>query len=979
MAEYLGYPRQSSKCNPGIEQPLDWENDLCLLSPLDPDGNLESLYESEGRRLLKDLNLDWNAQRILFSMPGSHDKWHVFQINADGSGLQQLTPDDQPDVHFYYPCRLPSGGIAMVSTAPLQGVPCNAGVIVGMMYKMNADGTGIRQLAFEQDHSYKPTVTSDGRILYLRWDYTDTPHVWNRILFTMNPDGSNQTEYYGVNSYWPNSLFHARQIPGHPTKFVGIVTGHHVGRAGEMLLFDRAKGRRETAGVIQRIGDRHGRVEPLIEDKLTQHSWPKFLHPYPLSDKYFLVACKPGPDDLWGIYLVDVFDNLVLLHEEEGRALLEPLPLRPTPRPPVITDQTDPETDEGTVFLADIYAGPGLRGVPRGTAKKLRVFTYHFAYQKQAGINHRVGADGPWEVKRVLGTVPVEADGSAFFRVPAKTPISLQPLDQDGKALQLMRSWLTVMPGETRSCVGCHEDMADGPPAAIPTSLAGLRRPVKITPWYGPVRGFSFAREVQPVLDKYCVSCHNGTPTDDGNELCDLRAEQGAVWAYRHGNPDLVLCRDTPQDELAKQYHGLFQPSYIELRKQIRVGGLESDLHMLPPMEFYADTSRLVQMLKKGHHGVQLNAEAWDRLITWIDLNAPCHGTWSEFTRIAGNQDERRCELRAMYGGITDNNETIVHGDPPFGGDLTPLVPQADSTNSADTSNIGSETVFASKTPTAEASDKQYLTLDLGDGVKMRLVRIPAGKSLERPFWMGTCEVTNRQYAQTDPDHDSRFEHRGSWIFSEEYLGWPLDAPDQPVVRVSWDEAADFCGQLSQRTGRTIRLPSEEEWEYACRAGTSTPFWFGVDAADYTPYANLADRSLRKLADDSWGPKPPDLAARDDRFDDGHLVTAPVGSYAPNPFGLYDMHGNAAEWTLGRYGNQGERRTVRGGSWRDLPSDAHASARFGYRPYQKVFNVSFRVVCEGDELAGQARLSKSESKAPQISLQSVRTERRGGK
>ena len=146
----------------------------------------------------------------------------------------------------------------MVSTAPLQGVPCNTGVIVGMMYKMNADGRNIRQLAFEQDHTYNPTVTPDGRILYLRWDYTDTPHVWNRILFTMNPDGSNQTEFYGSNSYWPNSLFHARQVPDHPTKFVGIVTGHHVGRAGEMILFDRAKGRRETDGVVQRIADRHG-------------------------------------------------------------------------------------------------------------------------------------------------------------------------------------------------------------------------------------------------------------------------------------------------------------------------------------------------------------------------------------------------------------------------------------------------------------------------------------------------------------------------------------------------------------------------------------------------------------------------------------------------------------------------------------------------------------------------------------------------
>ena len=143
-------------------------------------------------------------------MPGSHDKWQVFEIGADGRGLRQLTPGDQPDVHIYDACYLPNGRIAFISTAPLQGVPCNAGVIVGMMYMMDADGRNIRQLCFEQDHDYCPSVLNDGRILYLRWDYTDTPHVWNRMLFTMNPDGTGQMEYYGANSYWPNAIFFAR-------------------------------------------------------------------------------------------------------------------------------------------------------------------------------------------------------------------------------------------------------------------------------------------------------------------------------------------------------------------------------------------------------------------------------------------------------------------------------------------------------------------------------------------------------------------------------------------------------------------------------------------------------------------------------------------------------------------------------------------------------------------------------------------------
>jgi hypothetical protein len=190
-------------------------------------------------------------------------------------------------------------------------------------------------------------------VLYLRWDYTDTPHVWNRLLMSMNPDGTAQMEYTGSNSYWPNAMFFARAVPDHPTKIVTIVTGHHEGRVGELFLLDPALGRRETAGVVQRIPKKGPPVLPKIEDKLTEHSWPKFLHPWPLSQKYFLVACKPAPDALWGIYLVDIFDNRVLLKEEEGVALLEPVPLRPRPRPPVIPERVQPGQTDAVVYMED--------------------------------------------------------------------------------------------------------------------------------------------------------------------------------------------------------------------------------------------------------------------------------------------------------------------------------------------------------------------------------------------------------------------------------------------------------------------------------------------------------------------------------------------------------------------------------------------------------------------------------------------------
>jgi len=1012
VGEYIGLPRQSSKCNPGIDKPFDWDNQIAVLQPVRPEGKMTTLYQSEGRRLITDLDLHWDADRLLFSMPGSLNNWQVFEIAADGKGLHQVTPGDQRDVHSYDSCYLPNGRIAFISTAPLQGVPCNAGVIVGMMYEMDADGKNIHQVCFEQDHDYCPTVLNDGRVLYLRWDYTDTPHVWNRVLFAMNPDGTGQAEYYGSNSYWPNAVFYARPIPNHPSMIVGIVTGHHVGRVGELVLLDPARGRFETGGVVQRIPGRGQKVEPIIEDKLTEHSWPKFLHPYPLGDKYFLVSCKPTPESLWGIYLVDVFDNMVLIKEEEGQALLEPIPLRKTPGPPVIPDRVEPDRDDALVYMADVYEGPGLAGIPRGTVKSLRVFGYHFGYQKLAGIDHRVGTDGPWEVKRILGTVPVQADGSAFFRIPAKTPVSVQPLDAEGKAVQLMRSWMTAMPGETLSCVGCH-DRRNSTPLTKPT-LAQLRRPKSIQPWYGPTRGFSFHREVQPVLDRYCVECHNGKPREDGRAISDLRGDQDAYYVYKLGDPQLRLVRGTPREKLIGKYGGIFEPSYLTLRSLVRVPGLESDLHMLPPTEFHADSSEFVQMLKKGHYGVRLDAEAWDRLVTWIDLNAPCHGTWSEFIRIPGNQRQRRFELRQLYGGVVEDGEEIPQEGirdwglgirnqrPPFGAGL-PTPPDARAADRKPQRNEAQALIPnpqslipnphpqvpnpkspipnpQSPIPNPSAATR---SVDLGGGLALQMAYVPAGSfvmgdsrgeqdeqplapvKIEKPFWMSRCEITNGQYARFDPAHQSRYEHRGSWIFSEDYLGWPLDKPDQPVVRVSWNDADRFCRWLSQRTGMSFSLPTEAQWEYACRAGTDTPLSYGGLDTDFSLFANLADASIRQLAYRSWSPRTADVVPRDDRFDDHALVSAPVGTYRPNAWGLCDVHGNVAEWTRTSYrpypyrADDGrnaldpkEPKVVRGGSWRDRPARCRSAFRLSYPPYQRVFNVGFRLVSESTDARG---------------------------
>ncbi|MBE0537995.1 MAG: SUMF1/EgtB/PvdO family nonheme iron enzyme, partial [Phycisphaerae bacterium] len=978
LGEFLGLPRQSSWQIDTIANINAWDNEVAMLSPLRPDGVLETVYRPAAGKLVSDLELSYEADRMMFSMPGDNKCWQVFEMDMAQRRPRQIISQNEPDVHNFDSFYMPDGRIGFLSTAVFQGVPCNAAVNVAVLYSMRADGSGIRQLCFDQDHNYSPTMMNDGRVLYLRWEYTDIPHVWGRYLFTMNPDGTGQREFYGSGSYWPNSIFYARPIPDHPTKVVGVVTGHHVGRVGELVIFDPAISRNGAAGVVQRIPGRGEKVEELIEDKLTEFSWPKYLHPYPLDDSYFIVSAKPRPEDLWGIYLVDVFDNITLIKELEDYALLEPIPYAARKRPPVIAERVDLSRKDALVYMEDVYAGDGLKGVPRGEVKALRLFTYHFAYQRVAGIDDRVGTDGPWEPKRVLGTVPVEADGSAFFRVPANTPIALLPVDADGKALALMRSWMTAMPGEVMSCVGCHEKQNTAPPA-MPT-MAALGGISEIEPWRGPVRGFSFVREVQPVLDRHCVSCHNGKPAEEGGAAPDLRGGREAYMVIRNTDPAVTLVESGDVNDLLRRYGGVFPPAYVELRRYVRVGGLESDIRVLAPKEFHTDTSELFWLLKKGHYGVELDAEAWERLAVWVDLNAPCHGTWQEAagSHKTARDHARRMRLRRLYAGLQEDPELIEGAAAAAVSAVLPK-PAAKASQEAPACENWPMTAAEAQAAQAAAGRTTRRVIDLGGGVQMEMVLIPAGEfvmgdregyadeypagrvRIERPFWMGRFEVTNAQYARFDPVHDSRFEHKGSWVFSENHLGWPLNHPRQPVVRLSQQEAAGFCEWLSHKLGQKAALPTEAQWEYACRAGTDTPLWYGGLDSDFSQCGNMADATIRQYAYDTDGRYTADILPRDARFNDHVLVTADVGQYQANAWGLHDMHGNVWEWTRtayvaypyrendGRNGDAAGEKVVRGGSWHERPRWCRSGVRLSYPAWQKVYNVGFRVVIEVDD------------------------------
>ncbi|MBM3881861.1 MAG: hypothetical protein FJ387_19405 [Verrucomicrobia bacterium] len=945
-------------------RPTGWDNEIGALSLRHLEAPRRTVYRPEGKRFVGDLHLHYEADRLLFSQGGRNGRWQVFELELAGGAPVELPLIIEPDVDNYDACYLPDDDIIFTSTAPFIGVPCVTGAShVANLYRYDRATGKIRRLTFDQEHNWGPVVLPSGRVMYTRWEYSDLPHFVARLVFAMNPDGTGQTEHYGSGSYWPNATFYARPIPGQATMFVGIVSGHHgVRRMGELVLFDPARGRHEARGVVQRIPGYGQVVQPVIRDHLVDESWPKFLHPWPLSEKYFLVSAQPTPQSAWGIYLVDVFDNLLLLREEPGAVLFEPVALQRRPVPPLIPSRVKDDDPWATLFIADLYSGPGLAGVPRGTVKRLRLLTYHFAYQGMGGQVNRVGLDGPWDIKRVLGTVPVEPDGSALFRVPANTPISMQPLDERGRALARMRSWTTAMPGEFQSCGGCHEPQNRA--ALNRVALASHKPPAEIAPWYGPVRGFSFNREVQPVLDRYCVGCHHGLP--------------------RGVAPDLTLRPDAEDEVTDPTYRrgSRFPPAYQALRCFVRSGPAESDMHVLPPAEFHASTIELVQTLEQGHYGVELDAEAWDRLYTWIDLGTPAHGTWQEIVgeqRVA-HQRQRRLAMLDAYAGPAEDGEAIHPTSTNLPAPLTPPAPSAPAAASTTEPVAAWPQVEGWPFDHAEAVLRQHKlgpalrTVELGGGVTLELVRIPAGAAvlgdgdrwplrpvrIERPFWMGRFEVSNEQYGCFDAAHDSRLEHSDFLHFNTEDRGYPLNGPTQPVCRVSWHRAQAFCRWLSEQTGSRFALPTQDQWEYACRAGTAAPFWFGGDGTAFARSANLADVSFRrtKRAYQDRAGRPaivPEWRPAIVTVDDGYRVAAPVGSYQANPWGLHDLHGNVWEWTQSVHPlaqRQAEPlRLVCGGSWSDRPKRATASARLWYAPWQVIYNVGFRVVCEDSSRA----------------------------
>lgn len=555
--------------------------------------------------VLRDPDVHFSGRKILFSMRSSpEDSYHIYELEISGS-VRQLT--FAPDVDDLDPIYLPDDSIVFTSTREPKYCMCNRHIMANL-HRMEADGANIHQIGKSTLFEGHPALLPDGRILYDRWEYVDRNFGDAQGLWTVYPDGTQHAVYWGNNTASPGAVLDARPIPG-TQQVLCVFSSCHDRPWGALAIVDRRRGLDGRTPVVRTWpADATNRVSETgweIFDAFV--SLPvKYEDPYPLSEKYFLCSRMTGQGEQMGIYLVDVFGNEVLAHAE-GPGCFDPMPLAPRMRPPVSPTRRDFENREGRFYVADVYLGTHMAGVERGAVKSLRVVeSPEKRFWTRPAWNGQ-GQEAPamnwhdFNNKRILGTVPVEKDGSAYFSVPSDTYVYFQLLDEKGMMIQSMRSGVIAQSGEVASCVGCHDERRAAPPmekAGMPLALR--RAPSRLDGWHGPARLFNYLAEVQPVFDRHCVRCH------------DFGQEAGTKLNLA-GDRDLV-----------------FNASYNELwrkRQLVAVGAGPAETK--PARSWGSSRSHLVEVLLQPHYDVQLSGEDFDRIATWIDLNAPYYPSYA--------------------------------------------------------------------------------------------------------------------------------------------------------------------------------------------------------------------------------------------------------------------------------------------------------------------------------------------------------------
>jgi hypothetical protein len=545
--------------------------------------------------LLRDPEVHFEGKKIIFSMRKNiRDDYHIYEINSDGTGLRQLT--SAPGVADFDPLYTPDDNIVFSSTREPKYCMCNRH-IMGNLFRMDADGANIHQIGKSTLHEGHSALMPDGRILYDRWEYVDRNFGDAQGLWTTNPDGTNHAVYWGNNTNSPGGIIDARAIPG-TQQVLCIFSSCHDRPWGALAIIDRRLGidgrepviRTWPADAIERVGK--GDFDAFLSVK------PKYEDPYPLNDKYFLCSRMTGRGEQMGIYLVDIFGNEILLHIE-GPGCYDPMPLGPRPRPLQIPSRRDFDNEPGYFYIVNVYEGTHMAGAEPGTVKYLRVvespekrFWTHPAWGGQ-GVHCPAMNWHSFENKRILGTVPVAEDGSVYFEVPSDKFVFFQLLDENKMMVQSMRSGTIVQSGEITGCVGCHDNRCGAPiPSSGKIPMAMQRPPSKLKGWYGKPRLFSYIKEVQPIFDKHCVSCH------------DYNKEEGKKL------------------NLAGDRTNTFNTSYNELWRKKYINAIGAGPHETQPAYSWGShASKIIKVIREGHYDTKLSESEFETIVTWIDLN----------------------------------------------------------------------------------------------------------------------------------------------------------------------------------------------------------------------------------------------------------------------------------------------------------------------------------------------------------------------
>ena len=623
------------------------------------------------------LDLDFCAEKIVFSWKRSLDEgYRLYEVGIDGNNLRQvLSPPSNEERlvklyrNWYHhgtddlsPCYLADGNICFVSTRCQYGIPCDAPDILTttVLYRCSPDGTNLKKLSSSPVSESSPTAMSDGRILYTRWEYVDKGSVAVKALWAMRPDGTGTEEIFGNNIALPPTFLYGREIPNHSGWFV-FTGGPHSPYTATGPIY-----RVNTSGDI-RSAERMESITPYVAIRdevgwefLDQESgqWytdrggygPLFKEAFPITKDLFLVSHKPkgsgcNAPDGYGIYLLDSQGNVQPVYRDENISCWNPMPVVKRPRPPVLPSTLDPELADkklAQMIVTDAYHG--LDGIPRGAVKHLRVLEHvprpwsarRWDFDDEYGQQHAVITRGTHLVLKVLhGIVPVEDDGSANFFVPAEANIFLQALDENYVSLQTERTYIHSMPGEVRSCIGCHEKR----PEAVTLSTrprAAVRKPDFPRPQPGdvsPRRVIDYALDVQPVWAKHCIACHGKEKAENG-----LRLDGELTRLFSVSYEQLVPDRYFPDNHEDRDLVGLTIGEHHP-----KTGNVE----YLPPKTLGSHSSVLAAMLSDGkivlaepdkqkrvekwkanHPDIRLTPEERIRVTTWIDTNCQYYGSW---------------------------------------------------------------------------------------------------------------------------------------------------------------------------------------------------------------------------------------------------------------------------------------------------------------------------------------------------------------